>query len=153
MIALRKAHAYVLWKKFNENKGKATIVIMVPPLLYHLQIIDPCMRIFFLMGFQELFQLKPCKIDSQRVHEFVETLQENGACKIIGRDGGFEEVLITREIVTQALHLLERNHKVSAMKLTLEEKKSVFKLEAAASSEMVYANLIDERVKLPLQFY
>ena len=81
------------------------------------------------------------------------TLQDNGTCRIIGKDGGLVEVLITREIVTQALHLLEGNHKVNAMKLALEGKKSVLKLEIATSSEMVYANLVEENVKLPLQIH
>ena len=61
--------------------------------------------------------------------------------------------MITREIVTQVLHLIEGNHEVSSMKLTLEEKKSVFRLEAVTRSKMVYTNLIEERVKLPLQIY
>ena len=37
------------------------------------------------------------------------------------------------------------------MKLSLEEKKSVFKLKDETSSEMVYSNLIDQTKKLPLQ--
>ena len=101
-IALKKSHAYVLWQKFDDNEGTTTVVMMVSSLLYHLEITDPCMKIFFLTGFREIFQLKPCEIDAQRVHEFMTTLQEKGTCKIMGRNGGLEEFLITREIVTLA---------------------------------------------------
>ena len=39
------------------------------------------------------------------------------------------------------------------MKLSLEEKKLVFKMRDDTSSEMVYANLIDQSVKLSLQLF
>ena len=84
-----------------------------------MEVTKSCMRVFFLTVFQEFFQLKPCKIDAQRVHEFMTTLQENGTCKITVKDGGVEEALITSEIVIQDLHLLEGNHQVGTMKLSL----------------------------------
>ena len=49
-------------------------------------------------------------------------------------------------LVRQSLRhytFFEGNNQVSTMKLSLEEKKSVFKLEAKTSSEMVYTNLIE----------
>ena len=39
------------------------------------------------------------------------------------------------------------------MKLSLEEKKQVFKMKDDSVMEIVYNNLMDQNVKLPLQLY
>ena len=106
------------------------------------------MKVFFLIGLQEFFRLKLIEIDAQRVHEFLTTLQEDGSYKIIGRDGGTHEALIDSELVTQALKFIHGEHKVSALKLSMEEKKTIFKTKDDTSSEMVYSNLVDQNVKL-----
>ena len=53
-------------------------------------------------------------------------LQEDGSCKITGIDGGTHSLLVDSELVTQALNLIHGDHKVSALKLFIEEKKIVF---------------------------
>ena len=57
--ALLKAHAYVLRLKFNDEDNITTIVLKIPSMVYHMQIKEECIRVFFLMGLQEFFQLKP----------------------------------------------------------------------------------------------
>ena len=86
-VSLWKAHAYVLRQKLHDSEGKATVVMLVPPLLYHLLITEPCMKIFFLTGFQDYFRMKPCEVDARRIHEFMTTLQGNGACILTSKDG------------------------------------------------------------------
>ena len=58
-VTLFNAHAYVLRMKFNEEDGVATMVMKIFSLVYHMQITEEYMRIFFLMGLQEFFRLKP----------------------------------------------------------------------------------------------
>ena len=99
-VALHKAHAYVLHMKFNDEDGTSTTVMKIPSMVYHMQVQDQCMRVFFLVGLQEFFRLKPIQIDAQRVHEFLTTLQEDGSCKITGVDGGTRNVLVDSEPVT-----------------------------------------------------
>ena len=63
-LVLRSAHAYVLRMKFNDEEDVATIAIKIPSLVFHMQITEPCMRIFFLTGLQNFFNLKPTQIDA-----------------------------------------------------------------------------------------
>ena len=93
---------------------------------------------------------EPIQIDAQRVHKFLTTLQEYGSCRITGIDGGTHRVLIDSELVTQALRFIHGDHKVSALKLSLEEKKTMFRMQEDSVTKMVYNNLVDTNVKLPL---
>ena len=56
-------------------------------------------------------------------------------------------------MVSQALKFIHGDHNVSSMKLSLEEKKQVFKMQDDSIIEMVYNSLVDQNVKLPLQLY
>ena len=60
---------------------------------------------------------------------------------------------IDSDMVTQALKFFLGDHNVSTMKLSLEEKKQVFKMQDDSVTEMVDNNLLDQGVKLPLQPY
>ena len=51
--------------------------------------------------------------------------------------------MVDIDMVTRALRLIHKDHKVSNLKLSLEEKKMVFKMKNDSNSEMVYANLVD----------
>ena len=51
--------------------------------------------------------------------------------------------MVDSDMVTRALRLIHKDHKVSNMKLSLEEKKTIFKVKDDTSSEMVYANLVN----------
>ena len=72
---------------------------------------------------------------------------------MIGRDGGKVELSMDSDMVTRALRLIQGEHNVSKLKLSLEEKKSTFRMRDDTSSEMVYANLIDQLVKLPFELF
>ena len=37
--ALRKSHAYVLRQKFNDEEGKAIVIMKIPSMVFHMQII------------------------------------------------------------------------------------------------------------------
>ena len=56
---LFKAHSYVLQMKSNDEDRVAIVVMKIPCMVYHVQITKDYMRIFFLMGLQEFFRLKP----------------------------------------------------------------------------------------------
>ena len=61
-------------------------------------------------------------------------------------------MLIDNELVTQAqLKFIHRDHKVSTLKLSMEEKNIVFRMWDDSMIGMVYKNLVDPNVKLPLQ--
>ena len=81
------------------------------------------------------------------------TIAEDGTCRVSGMDGQMTELRIDGQMVSQALRFLQGDHKVSAMKLSIEEKRSVFKMQDDSVTEMVYNNLVDHQVKLPLQLY
>ena len=142
-VALRSAHAYVMRMKFNDEEDVATIVIKIPSLVFHMQTIEHCMRIFFLTGLQNFFNLKPIQIDAQRVHQFLTSIQEDGTCRMMGLDGATTSVRIDSDMVTQALKLFQGDHNVSTMKLSLEEKKQVFIMQDDFVIKMVYSNLVD----------
>ena len=72
---------------------------------------------------------------------------------MIDSDGATHRLLIDNEMVSQALNFIHGNHNVSSMKLSLEEKKQVFKMHDDSITEMVYNKLVDQNVKLPLQLY
>ena len=52
----------------------------------------------------------------------------------------------TTIMVSQALKFIHGDHNVSSMKLSLEEKKKVFKIQDDSITEMVYNNLVDQNV-------
>ena len=58
--------------------------------------------------------------------------------------------MIDSDMVSQALKFIHGDHNVSSMKLSLEEKRQVFKMQDNSVIEMVYNNLVDQNVKLPL---
>ena len=60
---------------------------------------------------------------------------------------------IDGEMITQALKIIHGGNNVSSMKLSLEEKKQVFKMQDDSVTEMTYNNLVDQHVRLPLQIY
>ena len=150
---LRKAHAYVLRMKFNDEDGVTTIILKVPSMVYHLQNSNQCSRIFFLIGLQNFFALKPVEIDAQRVHQFLTTITKDETCRVNGADGKVFKLKINGQVVTQELRFIHGDHKVSALKLSIEEKKTVFKMQDDFVTKMVYNNLVDHQVRLPLQLY
>ena len=93
------------------------------------------------------------EIDAQRVHQFLTTITEDGTCKVNGADREVSELRIDGQVVTQALRFIHGDHKVSALKLSIEEKKTMFKMQDDSFTEMVYSNLVDHQVRLPLQLY
>ena len=48
--ALLKAHAHVLRLKFNEEDQSTRVVMKIPYMVYHMQIKEEYMRVFFLTG-------------------------------------------------------------------------------------------------------
>ena len=60
---------------------------------------------------------------------------------------------IDGEMITQALKIIHGENNVSSMKLSLEEKKQVFKMQDDSLTDMTYNNLVDQHVRLPLQIY
>ena len=62
-------------------------------------------------------------------------------------------VKIDSDMVSQALRFIHGDHNGSSMKLSLEEKRQVCKLQDDSVIEMVYNNSVDQNVKLPLQLY
>ena len=139
--------------KFNDKDGITTILLKVPSLVYHLQNTKACTRIFFLTGLQNFFATKPVEIDAKRVHQFLTSIAEDGTCRVSGMDGQMTELRIDGQMVSHAFRFLQGDHKVSTMKLSIEEKRLVFKMQDDSVTEMVYNNLVDHQVKLPLQLY
>ena len=86
-----------------------------------MQITEPCMRIFFLTGLQNFFNLKPIQIDAQMVHQFLTSIQKDGTCRMIGPDDATTSVRIDSDMVTQALKFFPRDHNISSIKLSLED--------------------------------
>ena len=56
------------------------------------------------------------------------TIAEDGTCRVSRMDGQMTELRIDGQLVSQALKFLEGDHKVSTMKLSIEEKRSIFKM-------------------------
>ena len=79
----------------------------------------------------------------KKVHQFLTSIQDDGTCKITKSDGAYHRVMIDNDTVSQALKFIHGDHNVSSMKLSLEEKKLVFKMRDEISNKMVYANLIN----------
>ena len=105
-FVLRKAHAFVLRHKLNEEEGKATMLMNILSMVYHMKIIYQCMKEFFLTRLQKFFKLKPVEMDARRVDEFLTALQDNGTCRIIDRDGGLIKIIVDSDMVTRALRLI-----------------------------------------------
>ena len=60
---------------------------------------------------------------------------------------------VDSDMVSQALKFIHGDHKVSSMKLSMEEKRQVFKMQDESVTKMVYNNVVDQNVKLSLQLY
>ena len=72
-------------------------------------------------GVNQLFKLKPCKVDALRLHELITTIREDGTCHFTHKDGEIIELNISKDIITlRALELKEGNHSINSMKPTFE---------------------------------
>ena len=111
-------------------------VMKIPSMVYHMKITNQCMKVLFLIGLQEFFRLKLVEIDARRVHEFLTSLQNNGTCRIANKDGELIKLMVDSDMVATTLRLIQGEHNVSGLKLSLEEKKSVFRMRDDTSSEM-----------------
>ena len=109
------------------------------------------MRIFELIGFDHISKMKPCEVDVLRIHELMNTLQEDGIYQLTHKDGEVVKLNLSKDIVTKALMLKEGNNPLSSMRLTATYRSLTFKTHKVG--EGVYNALREHVAIFPLQIY
>ena len=124
----------------------------LPSSFYELQQVHPeCMTMFELIGFDQFFKMKPCEVNTLRVHKLMTSLQEDGTCQLTHKDGEVVDLNLYRDIVTKELKLKEGNNPLSSMKLTDVDRSITFKIDKVG--EGFYDVLREQVIGLPLQIY
>ncbi|MCO5592236.1 hypothetical protein L7F22_046234 [Adiantum nelumboides] len=97
---------------------------------------------------KQFFRLPPWGTDYMRAHELMVSIQYDVKAMITDKDGVKIQVLITTDIVNEALHFYPETYDLIAKTKSIDNEKAFLK---AKGSKYIYADMIYSKLELPLR--
>ncbi|MCO5591702.1 hypothetical protein L7F22_045693 [Adiantum nelumboides] len=97
---------------------------------------------------ENFFRLPPWGTDYMRAHELMSSIQYDGKAMLTDNDGAKVEVLITKDIINEALHFIPRAYDLIPKTKAIDNEKAFLKVKG---STFKYSDLIYTELELPLR--
>ncbi|MCO5610368.1 hypothetical protein L7F22_064604 [Adiantum nelumboides] len=146
ILAQIPAHIFIAKFKDAENDSiKMTIMLREIWTLHRKLKVVNAVRAIHL---EQFFRLLPWGTDYMRAHELMSSIQYNGQALLTDKDGSKARVLITRDIINEALHFHSRQYDLLAKTKYLDNEKAFIK---AKGNKYKYSDMIYSELELPLR--
>ncbi|MCO5577473.1 hypothetical protein L7F22_031306 [Adiantum nelumboides] len=145
---LAQIPAHIFIAKFRDEEGdniKTTIMSREIWTLHRRPEVASAVRAVHL---EQFFRLPPWGIDYMRAHELMSSIQYDGKAMLTDSDGAKVEVLITKDIINEALQFIHGAYDLIPKTKAIDNEKAFLKVKG---SKFKYSNLIYSKLELPLR--
>ncbi|MCO5555171.1 hypothetical protein L7F22_008714 [Adiantum nelumboides] len=135
--------AHIFIAKFKDAEGDNIKTTIMPREIWTLhrkpEVANPIRAVHL----EQFFRMPPWGTDYMRAHELMSSIQYDEKAMITDKDGVKNQVLITTDIVNQALHLYSRTHDLIAKTKSIDNEKAFLKAKGSKYkySDMIYSEL------------
>ncbi|MCO5563178.1 hypothetical protein L7F22_016815 [Adiantum nelumboides] len=140
--------AHIFIAKFRDEEGDNIKTTIMPREIWTLHkrpdVADPVKAVHL----EQFFKLPPWGTDYMRAHELMSSIQYDGKAMITDKDGVKVQLLITTDIVNEALHFYPETYDLIAKTKSIDNEKAFLK---AKGSKYKYADMIYSELELPLR--
>ncbi|MCO5583440.1 hypothetical protein L7F22_037351 [Adiantum nelumboides] len=140
--------AYIFIAKFKDEEGDSIKTTIMPREIWtlhrRLDVTDPIQAIHF----EQFFRLPPWGTDYMRAHKLMSSINYYGKAMITDKDGVKVQVLITTEIVNEALHFHSETYDLIPKTKSIDNEKAFLKVKG---NKFKYSDMIYTELELPLR--
>ncbi|MCO5582082.1 hypothetical protein L7F22_035973 [Adiantum nelumboides] len=145
---LAQITAHIFIAKFRDEEGDNIKTTMMPREIWTLHRRPEVSSAVRAVHLENFFKLPPWGTDYMRAHKLMSSIQYDGKAMITDNDGEKVEVLITKDIINEALHFIPRAYDLIPKTKAIDNEKAFLKVKG---SKFKYSDLIYTELKLPLR--
>ncbi|MCO5599603.1 hypothetical protein L7F22_053709 [Adiantum nelumboides] len=145
---LAQIPAHIFIAKFRDEEGDNIKTTIMPREIWTLHRKPEVASAVRAVQLEQFFRLSPWGTDYMRAHELMSSIQYDGKAMLIDSDGAKVEVLITKEIINEALQFLPRAYDLIPKTKAIDYEKTFLKVKG---SKFKYSDLIYSELELPLR--
>ncbi|MCO5604734.1 hypothetical protein L7F22_058904 [Adiantum nelumboides] len=145
---LAQIPAHIFIAKFRDEEGDNIKTTIMPREIWTLHRRSEVASAVRAMHLEQCFRLPPWGTDYMRAHELMSSIQYDGKAMLIDIDGAKVEVLITKEIINEALQFIPGAYDLILKTKAINNEKAFLKVKG---SKFKYSDLIYSELELPLR--
>ncbi|MCO5607511.1 hypothetical protein L7F22_061707 [Adiantum nelumboides] len=140
--------AHIFKAKFKEVEGNSIKMTIMPREIWTLHRKPEVVNAVRSIHLEQFFRLPPWNTNYMRAHELMSSIQYDGQAMLRDKDGSKVKVMITTDIINEALHFYQGTYDLLAKTKSIDNKKAFIK---AKSNKYKYADMIYSELELPLR--
>ncbi|MCO5613456.1 hypothetical protein L7F22_067732 [Adiantum nelumboides] len=145
---LAQIPAHIFIAKFRDEEGDNIKTTIMPREIWTLHRRPEVASAVRAMHLEQFFRLPPWGTDYMRAHELMSSIQYDGKAMLTDSDGAKVEVLITKEIINEALQFIPGAYDLIPKTKVIDNEKAFLKVKG---SKFKYSDLIYSKLELPLK--
>ncbi|MCO5553330.1 hypothetical protein L7F22_006851 [Adiantum nelumboides] len=145
---LAQIPAHIFIAKFRDEEGDNIKMTIMPREIWTLHRRPEVSSAVRAVHLDNFFRLPPWGTNYLRAHELMSSIQYDGKAMITDNDGKKVEVLITKDIINEALHFIPGAYDLIPKTKSIDNEKAFLKVKG---SKFKYSDLIYKEIKLPLR--
>ncbi|MCO5584281.1 hypothetical protein L7F22_038205 [Adiantum nelumboides] len=140
--------AHIFIAKFRDEEGDNIKTTIMPREIWTLHRRPKVASTVRAVHLENFFRLPPWGTDYMRAHELMSSIQYDGKAMLTDNDGAKVEVLITKDIINEALHFIPGAYDLIPKTKAINNEKAFLKVKG---SKFKYSDLIYTELELPLR--
>ncbi|MCO5606733.1 hypothetical protein L7F22_060923 [Adiantum nelumboides] len=145
---LAQIPAHIFIAKFRDEEGDNIKTTIMPREIWTLHQKPEVASAVRAVHLEQFFRLPPWGTDYMRAHELMSSIQYDGKAMLTDSDGAKVEVLITKEIINEALQFIPGAYDLIPKTKAIDNEKAFLKVNG---SKFKYSDLIYSELELPLK--
>ncbi|MCO5611856.1 hypothetical protein L7F22_066115 [Adiantum nelumboides] len=145
---LAQIPAHIFIAKFRDEEGNNIKTTIMPREIWTLHRIPEVASAVRAVHLEQFFRLSPSGTDYMRAHELMSSIQYDKKAMLTDSDGSKVEVLITKEIINEALQFQLGTYDLIPKTKATDNEKAFLKVKG---SKFKYSDLIYSELELPLR--
>ncbi|MCO5552280.1 hypothetical protein L7F22_005792 [Adiantum nelumboides] len=145
---LAQIPAHIFIAKFRDEEGDNIKTTIMPREIWTMHRRPKVASAVRVVHLEQLFKLPPWGTDYMRAHKLMSSIQYDGKAMLTDSDGAKVEVLMTKEIINEALQFLSGAYDLIPKTKAIDNEKAFLKVKG---SKFKYSDLIYSERELPLR--
>ncbi|MCO5554079.1 hypothetical protein L7F22_007605 [Adiantum nelumboides] len=145
---LAQIPTHIFIAKFKDEEGDNIKTTIMPREIWTLHRRLKVASTVRAVHLEQFFRLPPWGTDYMRAHELMSSIQYDGKAMLTDSDGAKVEVLITKEIINEALQFIPGAYDLIPKTKAIDNEKAFLKVKG---SKFKYSDLIYSELELPLR--
>ncbi|MCO5572855.1 hypothetical protein L7F22_026614 [Adiantum nelumboides] len=140
--------AHIFIAKFKDEEGDNIKTTIMPREIWTLHRRPKVASAVRAVHLEQFFRLPPWGTDYMRAHKLMSSIQYDGKAMLTDSDGAKVEVLITKDIINEALQFIPGAYDLIPKTKAIDNEKAFLKVKG---SKFKYSDLIYSELELPLR--